>query len=45
MAEVEQLIREATELHLDGLIEDGLPIPEPSSQVEYAEIEAGLPDK
>jgi predicted RNase H-like HicB family nuclease len=35
--ETEQLIREAIELHLTGLREDGLPIPQPSSQVEYVE--------
>jgi len=29
--EVEQLIREAIELHLAGMREDGEPIPEPSS--------------
>lgn len=36
--ETEQLIREAIELHLIGLREDGLPIPKPSSQVEYVEV-------
>jgi predicted RNase H-like HicB family nuclease len=36
--EAEQLIREAIELHLAGLREDGLPIPQPSSQVEYIEV-------
>jgi predicted RNase H-like HicB family nuclease len=36
--EVGRLIREAIELHLEGLVEDGLPIPEPSSRVEYVEI-------
>jgi predicted RNase H-like HicB family nuclease len=36
--EVERLIREAIELHLEGMVEDGLPIPEPSSQVEYVEV-------
>jgi predicted RNase H-like HicB family nuclease len=38
--EVEQLIREAIELHLAGMIEDGLPIPEPTSTVEYVEVNA-----
>ena len=38
MEEMEQLIREAIELHLVGLREDGLPIPQPSSQVEYVEV-------
>jgi len=37
-AEVERLIREAIELHLGGMAEDGLPIPEPSVKVEYVEI-------
>jgi predicted RNase H-like HicB family nuclease len=38
--EVGRLIREAIELHLEGLVEDGFPIPEPSSRVEYVEIDA-----
>jgi predicted RNase H-like HicB family nuclease len=38
--EVERLIREAIELHLAGMAEDGLPIPEPSSLVEYVEVNA-----
>lgn len=37
-AEVEEAIRGAIELHLEGLAEDGLPIPEPSSQVDYVEV-------
>ncbi len=36
--EVGRLIREAIELHLEGLAEDGLPIPEPSSRVEYVDV-------
>jgi predicted RNase H-like HicB family nuclease len=36
--ETEQVIREAVELHLNGLREDGLPIPQPSSRVEYVEV-------
>jgi predicted RNase H-like HicB family nuclease len=36
--ETEHLIREAVELHLNGLREDGLPIPQPSSRVEYVEV-------
>ena len=36
--ETERLLREAISLHLDGLLQDGLPIPEPSSVVEYVEI-------
>jgi predicted RNase H-like HicB family nuclease len=40
IVETERLIREAIELHLTGLREDGLPIPQPSSQVEYIEVAA-----
>ena len=36
--EVEQQIREAIEFHLDGMREDGEPIPPPSSQVEYVDV-------
>ncbi len=38
--ETEQQIREAIDLHLRGMREDGLPIPEPSSSVDYIEIAA-----
>ena len=38
VAEVERLIQEAIELHIEGMIEDGLPIPEPTSQVDYVEV-------
>jgi predicted RNase H-like HicB family nuclease len=37
---VENLIREAIKLHLDGLREDGLAVPPPSSKVEYVEVAA-----
>ena len=37
-AEVGRLIREAVVLHLEGLAEDGLPIPDPSSRVDYVEV-------
>jgi predicted RNase H-like HicB family nuclease len=40
VAEVEHAIREAIELHLQGMRQDGTPIPEPSSQVEYVEVAA-----
>ena len=36
--ETEQRIREAVELHLRGLREDGLPIPQPASRVEYVDV-------
>jgi predicted RNase H-like HicB family nuclease len=38
--ETEQAIREAIEFHLEGLREDGNPIPPPSSRVEYVEVAA-----
>jgi len=40
LAEIEAAIREAIELHLDGLREDGSPIQPPSSTVEYVEVAA-----
>ena len=40
VAEVEAEIREAIAFHVEGLREDGLPIPAPSSQVDYVEIAA-----
>jgi predicted RNase H-like HicB family nuclease len=40
IAEVQQLIREAIELHIAGMREDGLPIPPPSSHVEYIQVAA-----
>ena len=36
----EKEIREDSEFHLRGLREDGLPIPEPSSLVDYVEVAA-----
>ena len=38
VGETERTIREAIELHVTGMREDGLPVPEPSSQVEYIEV-------
>ena len=38
--EVHAQIREAIAFHLDGLQEDGLPVPPPSSHVQYVEIAA-----
>jgi len=40
LEEIETQIQEAIQLHLRGMREDGLPIPEPSSQVEYVEVAA-----
>ncbi|MEX2558148.1 MAG: type II toxin-antitoxin system HicB family antitoxin [Actinomycetota bacterium] len=39
-AEVLERIREAIEFHIEGLKEDGLPVPEPVSQGEVVEIGA-----
>ena len=40
LAETEAAIRDAIEFHVDGLREDGSPIPPPSSKVEYVEVAA-----
>ena len=38
--ELLQLIHEAMEFHVESLREDGQPIPEPSSSIEYVEVAA-----
>ena len=38
--EVEGQIREAIEFHLDGLREDGTPIPPAASRVDYIDVAA-----
>lgn len=38
--EVEQQIREAIAFHLEGMREDGIPIPPPVTRAEYVEIGA-----
>lgn len=40
VAETEAQIREAIEFHLEGMKEDGSPIPPPTSRVEYVEVAA-----
>lgn len=37
---VEKRIREAIEMHLTGMREDGDPIPPPSAQVNYVDVAA-----
>ena len=37
LAEVQQQIKEALEFHLEGLREEGLPIPEPTTICDYVE--------
>jgi len=38
--EAQREIQEAIAFHLEGLRADGLPIPEPSSRVDYVEVPA-----
>src|SRR5436309_7431418 len=38
--EVRRLIREAIELHIEGLKQDGLPVPAPSSEGEFVDVGA-----
>jgi predicted RNase H-like HicB family nuclease len=38
--ETERRLRAAIEVHLNGLREDGLPVPEPTSIVNYVEVSA-----
>ena len=40
VAETESLIREAIEFHLEGLKADGLPLPLPSSHIQYVDVPA-----
>ena len=40
LEDIETHIREAIQFHLDGLREDGLPIPESKSRVNYIDIAA-----
>ena len=36
--ETESLIREAIEFHLEGLREDGVAVPKPTTRTEYVEV-------
>jgi predicted RNase H-like HicB family nuclease len=38
--ETERAIREAIAFHIEGLRDDGLPVPLPTSLVEYVEVAA-----
>lgn len=40
VSDVESEISEAIAFHIEGMIEDGLPVPPPESQVEYIEVAA-----
>jgi predicted RNase H-like HicB family nuclease len=37
LGEVEQELREAIRFHVEGLVEDGLPVPPPSAVAEYVD--------
>ena len=37
-AEVTQNVREAIAFHIEGLLEDGLPVPEPQTSAEFVEV-------
>jgi predicted RNase H-like HicB family nuclease len=38
LAEIEKNIRDAIEYHIEGMIEDGDPVPEPTSRVMEVEL-------
>jgi predicted RNase H-like HicB family nuclease len=38
LEETERLLREAIAVHIAGMREDGLPVPAPSSVVDYIEV-------
>ncbi len=38
--EVSRLIHEAIEFHVEGLLEDGKPVPAPTSQAELVDVAA-----
>ena len=40
ISEVEREIREAIAFHIEGMREDGVAVPEPTSQVEYIDLAA-----
>jgi predicted RNase H-like HicB family nuclease len=40
IAETEHALRDAIKLHLEGLRNDGSPIPPPSSRVDYVDVAA-----
>lgn len=40
LADTERAVQEAIRFHLDGMRRDGVPIPVPSSRVDYVEVAA-----
>jgi predicted RNase H-like HicB family nuclease len=41
LEEVKRVMREAITFHIEGLREDGLPVPPPTSLCEYMELQDG----
>jgi predicted RNase H-like HicB family nuclease len=41
LEEVKQVMREAIAFHIEGLREEGLPVPEPTTLAEYIELQEG----
>jgi predicted RNase H-like HicB family nuclease len=39
--EVTRLMREGIAFHVEGMVEDGQPVPEPTTEVAYAEVSVG----
>jgi predicted RNase H-like HicB family nuclease len=35
LEQTERLMREAVEMHMEGMREDGLPVPEPTTKADY----------
>jgi predicted RNase H-like HicB family nuclease len=40
LKETQRRIREAIEIHIEGLREDGLPVSKPTSRVDYVDVPA-----
>ncbi|MGH8558157.1 MAG: type II toxin-antitoxin system HicB family antitoxin [Methylococcales bacterium] len=40
LEQIETEIRQAIEFHIEGIREDGMPIPKPVSRVEYMDVAA-----
>lgn len=40
LEETRRELREAIEFHIEGMREDGLPVPEPATRVTYVEVAA-----
>ena len=38
LEEIKRLLREGIEFHIEGMREDGLPIPEATTQVDHSDV-------